>query len=376
MPDSPTDVPLSVLTDHTFGVQSIAFSNDSRWLCSLGNSFDGFLLLYSVNPKSGSLKIHSSNKCSNVSNLAWMGNSMITVGARHVKVWRPEKAQVASPSKGPLDLASSTNAPPGSPGPKALSGRNCLLGSLLDATFNCIVPISDSKAVICTSQGDVCLLDDSDKCQKLEKVTSVGFGIQCAFLDGDRGLVWVAGQDQHAWAFPINTLTSSNSSSNELGPLSEPASLEPTGLSETPSILAIGSVRGHIVTSDSERNVRLMRVEQRDGSFQIGASNKHLPAHESAVLGVCELPARIESSEPTFLTHSARGTVLFWLLDGTCSGRTEIRLDQAQSEESGDVNELKIVVVSTFDEMLYSGDKRGVLRYMIQRSLPLALGVY
>ena len=292
-----------------------------------------------------------------------MGNNLITVGARHVKVWRPEKAQVASPSKGPLDLANSTVAPPGSPGPKTLSGRNCLLGSLLDATFNCAVPISDSKAILCTSQGDICLLDDSEKSQKLEKVTSAGFSIQCAFYDEARGLVWVAGQDQRTRAFSVNHLTSSNSPSDAKGPLFDSTLPENPSLSETPSILAIGSVRNHVITSDSERNVRLMDVEQHNDVHQLGANKKHLPAHESAVLGVCELQSKDGSNKPNFLTYSARGTVLFWLLDGTCCGRTEIRLDQAQSEESGDVNELKVVVVSIFDEYLYSGDKRGVLRY-------------
>ena len=69
---SPSDVPLSILSDHSFGVSSVTFSDDSRWLCTLGNSHDGFILIYSINAKTGSARLHSSNKCSNVSRVTWM----------------------------------------------------------------------------------------------------------------------------------------------------------------------------------------------------------------------------------------------------------------------------------------------------------------
>ena len=369
--DSPSDVPLSVLTDHSFGVQSLAFSNDSKWLCSLGNSFDGFLLLYTVNPKKGSIKLHSSNKCSNVSNIAWMGQSVITIGARHVKVWRVDKMQTVSPSKGPFDLASSSAALPGSPGPKTFSGRNCLLGSLLDATFTCITPITDSKAILCTAQGDICLLDDSDKSQKLEKVAQMAFSIQCAYYDETRRLVWVGGKDQKTKALSLESLTSLNGLSDSLAQSPDSSPTAVSNLADTRSVLAMGSVRGCIVTSDSERNVRITQVERAREVYYLGDDKKHLPAHESAVLGVCELQNRPNFGGQDFLTYSARGTVLFWLIDGTCCSRIDIRLDQTQGADVGDMNELKVVVVSDLDESLYSGDKRGVLRCVCLKLLSL-----
>ena len=361
-PDAPADIPLSVLTDHSYGVQSLAFSNDSKWLCSLGNTFDGFLLLYTVNPKTGTVRLHSSNKCSNVTNIAWMGNSVISAGARHVKVWRIEKVPVASPSKGPLEVTISTAAPPGSPGPRTFSGRNCLLGSLLDATFTCIAPIADSMAILCTSQGDVCLLDDSDKSQKLERKASVDFAVQCAFFDEDQGIVWVAGRDQKSKAFSLESLISSNCLSDAQARSSEPNSSLGSGTVEKSKVIAIGSVRGCVVTTDGEKHVRIKRVSKNGEINLLGADDKHLPAHESAVLGVCELQEASEHDKPKFLTYSAKGTVLFWLLDGTCSNRIDIELDQTDGTEPGDMNELKVVIASSFDAMLYSGDKRGVLR--------------
>ena len=43
-----------MLTEHSnFGIRSVAFSPDSRWLCSLGNINDGFIFLWSIS-KNGS----------------------------------------------------------------------------------------------------------------------------------------------------------------------------------------------------------------------------------------------------------------------------------------------------------------------------------
>lgn len=328
----------------------------------MGNSFDGFLLLYTVNTKTGATKLHSSNKCSNVSSIAWMGDNVITVGPRFVKVWRVEKAPTISPSKGILDLATSATAPPGSPGPKTFSGRNCILGSLLDATFTCIAPVSDLKAILCTSKGDVCLLDDSDKSQRLEKVAQMDFNIQCASFDEKRRLVWVAGKDQKTKALSLESLLSSNSPARTLEVSINstlPLSCNPT---DATYLQAIGSVRDRMVTSDSRKNVRITEVGGEREDYCLGPDTKHLPAHESAVLGVCELLRSPGSDGPQFLTYSAKGTVLFWLLDGTCYDRMDITLDQTQGLDAGDRNELKVVVASDVDELLYSGDKSGVLR--------------
>ena len=295
-----------------------------------------------------------------------MGNSVVTVGARHVKVWRVEKVQTVSPSKGPLDAANSATAVVGSPNPKTFSGRNCLLGSLLDATFTCIAPISELKAILCTSQGDVCLLDDSDKTQSLEKVAQTDFGIQCAYFDEARQLVWVAGKNQKTKAFSIDRLTSSKKYNDGLDSPDDRSSPTTCDTQHAASVLAIGCVADCIITSDTERHVRITEVEKDKGNFCVGTDTKHLPAHESAVLGICELQRKPSLHEPDFLTYSARGTVLFWRLDGTCTSRMDISLDQMQGTEVADRNELRVVVESASDEMLYSGDKDGVLRYSLE----------
>ena len=77
--DAPSDVPLSILTDHTFGVRGLAFSSDSQYLATLGDTNDGFLFVWSVSLKSGAAKLHSTNKCtSSIRDMCFMGQTLIT----------------------------------------------------------------------------------------------------------------------------------------------------------------------------------------------------------------------------------------------------------------------------------------------------------
>ncbi|KAL9100634.1 MAG: hypothetical protein Q9163_004004 [Psora crenata] len=352
--DAPADIPSSILTDHSFGVQSVALSYDSRWLCSLGNSYDGFLLLYSVNLKTGAAKLYSSNRCSNVHNIVWMGNSVISIGTRHVKLWRIERA--SSPAKGRLAAECAVPATAGSRSPRTFQGRNCILGSLIDATFTCAVALSDRKAIICTSEGDVCLLDDSNKAKRLEKVFQLPFNIYCVHFDQGKNLVWFGGKDSQVASSKIGNLNSLPMSA-----MPSDAALN-SSRQRSSRILALGSVRNCLVTVDSERVIQLRRIEFEQGGPALLTTSKTLPAHESAVLGACSLAHWHPRVGSDFLTYSARGTLLLWNFDGTSNGRIDIAIDQASNSHDGDRNELKVVVASDSEQMLYAGDRIGMLR--------------
>ncbi len=346
---------MSILSDHSFGISSVAFSHDSRWLCTLGNHYDGFILIYSINPKTGSAKLHSSNKCSNVHRVTWIGHSVVSIGVRHAKVWRTH----TSPSKARLELDNNGMGSPGSPTPKTFAGRNCLLGPLMDTTFTCVAAISDCRAILCTAQGDICLLDDSHRTQRLERIAQVNFGILCVVVDHTYGLVWIGGKQGFVRSMHLDTVikppksTSSPATSSLLSPISSEM---------VPDIVAIGLVRGRVITIDSRRMIEIRKVANTERISDISSDSKRLPAHESAVLGVSSLLPKSRVDGPDFLTFSARGTVLFWLLDSTCTGSMKIPLDQPIYPEDGDINDLKIVVPLGSDEHLISGDKMGVLR--------------
>ena len=351
--DSPSDVPLSILSDHSFGISSVAFSADSRWLCTLGNHYDGFILIYSINPKTGLAKLHSSNKCSNVHRVTWMGHSVVSIGVRHAKVWRTHL-----PSKSRLELDNSGMGAPGSPTPKAFAGRNCLLGPLMDATFTCVAAISDCRAILCTAHGDICLLDDSHRTQRLERVAHVDFGVLCIVFDHTYGLVWIGGRQGFMRSMHLDTVIKPTI------PTSPPVTISPfppSGAEIAPDTMAIGLVRGRVITIDSQRVIEIRGVADTERVSENSSDSKRLLAHESAVLGVSSLLPKSRDG-PDFLTFSARGTVLFWSLDSTCTGSMKIPLDQPIYSEDGDTNDLKIVVPLGSDEHLLSGDKMGVLR--------------
>lgn len=346
---------MSILNDHSFGISSVAFSDDSRWLCTLGNERDGFILIYSINAKNGSAKLHSSNKCSNVHRVIWMGQSVVSIGIRHAKVWRT----AVSLSKTRPELDNNDIGSPKSPTPKAFAGRNCLLGPLMNATFTSVAAISDCRAIICTLQGDVCILDDSHQTQRLERVAHVGFGILCVVFDRSYSLVWIGGRQGTRISMRLNTLIKPTIP-NVLPIMTLPSPL--TGSDMEPDTIAIGFVRGRVISIDSNRIIEIRGSVDAEWASMKGSDLKRLPAHESAVVGVSDLLSKSRVDGPDFLTFSAGGTVLFWLLNGACTGSMKIPLDQPVHPEDGGTNDLKVVISLDSDERLLSGDKKGILR--------------
>jgi hypothetical protein len=291
-----------------------------------------------------------------------MGSSVVSIGIRHVKVWRLERATPVSPSKTRLDLENSLAGPPGSLNPRTFSGRNCLLGELIDATFTAAVAVSDSKAILCTAQGDICLLDDTDCTQRLERVARAEFKIHSVTFDSNQYSVWIAGEGGVTSPMNLDDLTKSSQSSAPAAALPLLQSKQAPNMEKRPITLALGLVRGRIISVDANRIMELRTAEALSSTLALSTVLKKLPAHESAVLGVRSLLPKSEANGPDFFTFSAKGTVLFWLFDGTCVGSVEIPLDQISRPEGGDTNEVKTVVPYNPDSCLVSGDKVGVLR--------------
>ena len=322
---------------------------------------DGFLLLYAVNPKTGSLRLHSSNKCSNVLSVSWVGNHVVTAGPRHVKIWRTDSSQPASPSKGRLDLENAASNTLGSPGPRAFSGRNCLLGPLLDKSFASITAISSSQALLCTLDGDLCILEDSESGPKIEKILSVGFEVYCSFFDAANNLLWIGGSHCRVQALDVGPLFSSTKPSRP-PKLVLDLRISQNETAKSHHVLAIGSVRGSLVFIDSERHLSVKRLERHDAGCELKEDHKTLPAHGNAVLGACEIPDRSSWWTADFLTYSSDGVVLLWRFSGDFCWRFDLlALCDGSAEQESD-NELKALTVLTKPKALVFGDKAGTLR--------------
>ncbi|KAF2200501.1 WD domain-containing protein [Delitschia confertaspora ATCC 74209] len=353
--DAPSDTPLTSLSDHTFGVRCIAFSPDSQYLASLGSANDGFLYIWNINSRNAAATLYASNKCtSNVTKMAWLGTSLITVGTRHVKVWRTEEPapapQASKARQSDVSFALSSTH-------KTLHGRNCLLGSLLEANFTSVVAVAPGKAIVSSDRGDICLIDDTDGTQRFSKVADAGFGVTSMAVD-TKGRLHLASSQGGLKSLNIHhILCTTTPPPSPPPPIQSPMVDLATNITH---VEAIGPLLDMLVTVDSHRSIHLSRINAADDESLVGDVVQRLPAHCDSVLGV-EALATPNSVEASFFTWSAGGSVFFWGQEGACKHSLEVPLEQIEGVEA-DPNELKVVSASVGARYVVTGDKYGVLR--------------
>ena len=357
--------PCSALAKHTSGVRCISFSPDSCWLCSVGDIHDGFIFLWAVNAKTGGLTLVASNKCTSIiHDVKWIsgetsGGSIVSVGVRHVKVWRPEQSMPSSPQKSKFRSDPTDSSVPPSPSSKTLYGRNTLLGPLLEATFTCVAAISNQRAVACTDRGDVCVLDDSQGAQRLYRVLRVRYGIKCLTIDTTKEFVWIGGNKGEVQKLPYAAFSASESVERNFSP-SKPdiAFVSPTG---SPPI-ALGLLRNRLLSIDSERTIRLHGGLEDKGCL---TASKCFQAHSSAVLGLNIL--RALNSKPTgLMSWDTKGLVIFWSLTGKFEAFAEVPLEQLPPSDEIESNRLRVIRPSSGGRFYVSGDRYGTLRLAIE----------
>lgn len=350
--ESSPDAPLTCLPDHTFGVRCVAFSADSQYLASLGAANDGYLYVWKINNRNGAAALYASNKCtSNISQIAWMGKNLVTVGTRHVKIWRVEGSTVSSPVR--LHSTAGSMSPT-SGLHKILYGRNCLLNELIESTFTSVAAISATKAIVCSDTGDICLLDDTNSTQAFAKIGHVNIGITSICLDLlDR--VLLTGREGRIKSIPRKSFL-------EGQPLGDLGSILPDGSDgPTPApLLALAPFVDHVVVVDSNRFIKLLKSPSDDTEAWPDVAQR-LPAHGAPVLGVRPCHGS-DQNDAAFFTWAVDGTVLFWTQDGTCKSTINVELEQADGTDDGSVNELKVVRALSKGKSLITGDKYGVLR--------------
>ncbi|KAL5001226.1 quinon protein alcohol dehydrogenase-like superfamily [Aspergillus recurvatus] len=354
--DAPSDVPLSILTEHSYGVRALAWSPNSQYLATLGDVNDGFLFVWSIGLKNGSAKLHSTNKCTTVvRDMTWLGQALITVGVRHVKVWRLPDIRPASPSKSRANTGDAPNLAT----PKALSGRNCVLNALADSTFTSVVGISDSEAIVGTDMGALCLIDDNDGNAKLTLIQHMEFGITSLTADSDRACIWIGGRGRRMRRLAFESL---RPSSNLPSPRTS-SRLSAEIKSKEPAITCIGSLASHLITVDGTRAISIYPVESLNGEGEQCNIGTTMPAHRDSVLGVGPLktPNHLGAD---FFTWSCRGIVKFWDTQGKCRDSRTILVEPLAGGDDDTASELKILRATTDMGLFLSGDKVGVLRVL------------
>jgi len=344
------------LSEHTFGIRCLAFSPDSQLLASLGDINDGFLHIWSVNPRTGTFTLRASNKCTTtVNHMAWIGKNLITVGTRHVKVWNVESTlSQDGGGKSLADQMSTLNLD----GPRTLLGRNCLLGSMLDKTFSAIVPLTSSRAVVCSENGDICIFDDNESSSQLVWVGDAGFPLQTASLLSTIMLV-VAGQSGKMRIFGLAKFLS--------GPLTEDRKTYERGIAikagqTANSIVALGFLGDAVVLLDSNKTIQVLSCNPEVITESVDHTLRISPAHASAPVGVQSLQ-RPNVLDAAFMTWALDGSVFLWSHEGCIKRQIKLTLGSDQTSTEEMVNELKVVRLSTDNTHLITGDRYGILRY-------------
>lgn len=361
--DASSEIPTSIVCDHTYGVRCIAFSPDMKYLATLGNFNDGFLFIWSLNQKTGQLTLHSANKCTTtVSDMTWCGNSLVTVGTRHVKLWHLTENLKRSPVR--QSRFRRSDIFPSSPGPTPLSGRNCLLGSMVDSTFTSVLPIDGTMFVLGTETGHLCLVDTSQSILELKVLKKFDISItSIAYLENTQQLL--LGTSMGLLTEDLTELRK-NESSTETKTLQAGSQhkrhrmsavrrslgfLSPT----TRHVTAVGTIQEQTVTLDSEGSLQIQQNQSEDGQEQ-----PIFAAHNSIIQGVQSLPSRAGLGD--FFTWSKNAEIKFWDVKGNLLNRETLELGQPESDSGNFENELNRMQFAEHVSGFVAGDRFGMLK--------------
>lgn len=279
-----------------------------------------------------------------------------SIGTRHVKLWRVDDKESASSPKVKFNSDGSPIAPSLYPSTvtRMLSGRNCILGVMVDSIFTAVSALSDIKAVICTEKGDICVTDGNEGQNSLMKVANAGFSVSCVSVDQEKGTVRFGGRCGATKTMKLDELVAC--STPPASPCEEDFDVADTS-SPNGNICAMAVVDGYVVTADSRHAIKITKKEESMSS----APAVPYTAHCDPVMGV-RLLSKPNNYDADFFTFDSAGKVLFWDLEGHCKGTFTTELEQADSGGEDTENQCLTVRASPCGTFFVTGDKYGVLR--------------
>lgn len=155
----PQPVLLHLIQAHMFGVRHLAFSEDTHYLVSIGSIHDGAIHVWDIVQAVPVTKLATNKVTSHLNAVLWIGNRIVTIGVRHIKVWQWTASRPPSMRRRSLEARDSASV---------LQGRNVILGSMVHEEFVAIASI-DSMRCLIASRHAISLLTLGDA-HVLEKV--------------------------------------------------------------------------------------------------------------------------------------------------------------------------------------------------------------
>ncbi|KAI1873391.1 hypothetical protein JX265_005013 [Neoarthrinium moseri] len=343
--DTSSERPLVSISEHLYGVKAVAWSPDSKFMASLGSANDGFLYVWRIDSRTGAAKLFQQNRCTSfIRGMIWMGNNLITLGVRHVKVWKVEEEKAPSPTKQRFGADVGSPAQP----QKTLPGRNTLLGELIEATFSCAAAIDDNKAVLCTEAGEICLLDDTGKQSKLTKILEIGFVTTCVTIRDQ--VIHVGGKTGDFSTLDLKLF------------LAGTVSCILTTSKSSVGLLGLGFLQNNLVTVDSEHSIDIWNTSYVPGVKGQSTTRVQIPGHGHAMHGVGALP-QPNAPNAAFYTWSRSGNIVLWDTNGNTKESFKIPLEDAYFENESDPgNQMSVVKTTEGAKYFITGDKLGILK--------------
>lgn len=330
-PDATTK-PLAIMSEHRFGIKGLSFSPCGRFLASLGTSNDGFLHVWYLSLKEGLVQLHSSNRCiSYVHDMKWLDSTkLVTIGVRHVRVWKVEQNRPQSP-----DVKANI-----------LMGRNFVLQEFSTSTFVAISVISENMAIISSNKGELATIEDNNGDERAPVFTpriSAGFDVATIDVDIENKVIWVAGANDNIKRFSLEWVLNA-----EPLKMAIPSSSSPLKLKSLNSIiLAVAAwEQKKVVALTGGRDISILTVGDDEADVQI-PQEKCLSCHAPELRGI----RAMYLNPKTFLTWNADGGVRAWNNKGEGVFQTGINLE-AESE-------LTIVCQDSTGDTLMIGTSQG-----------------
>ncbi|UKZ82068.1 hypothetical protein TrVFT333_009852 [Trichoderma virens FT-333] len=322
--DTSSDIPLVSISEHAFGVNAVAWSADSKYLASLGAANDGYLYVWKVDPRNGQTKLFQQNRCTSyVKDMVWLGNSLITLGIRHIKMWRIDENAGISPTKPKFPLT-------------ILPSRQLLKG-------HC------RAGILFWEAGDVCILDGDDKQTKVVCILNLDFSISTIQIRGN--IAYVGGKGGKFTKLDVIGLMDGSKDCV-------------IGTSEAPTgSVALGFITHNSVTIDAKGSIDIWDLDYVPGQTAEPSFHIHIPGHGEPVAGICPMD-RLNEIQAAFLTWSCSGVVTFWDLDGKIKASISVPLEGLNVPDPNlePVNQLTCVKISKSGRLLVTADRLGVLR--------------
>ncbi|KPI38569.1 WD repeat-containing protein 62 [Cyphellophora attinorum] len=361
--DASRDIPTSIVSDHTIGVRCIAFSPDGRYLATLGNLNDGFLFIWTINQRTGQLSLHAANKCTtNICDMTWCGQALITAGTRHVKAWNVSESSVSTPTKRP-HLRASIGKDALQPGVQTLIGHNALLVSLVDCTFTAIATVDTRTVLLATDAGHLCLFEP-DRSSDVQVLKVYDCGISTIawqpsthriVLGGRYGLMYEDIEPLLA-ALRANDGTIMNTRATKKKVRSSAVRMSLSlHYGNSIGIAAVTCLPKHTVCLDTDGNLQTETTDEESSRPTVTFAS-----HNDLILGVRRLPGghRLGS----FYTWSRRGDIKFWNTGGDMTHSIRADPDQVDDAMEHDLNELRIARLVPSSDQFILGDRIGVLQ--------------